>query len=63
MGLAQGLESVIKAAEILQKHPISFKFVGSGVMLKSLKLKTEKLDLKNVEFFPVQNKNNLIQTI
>jgi glycosyltransferase involved in cell wall biosynthesis len=63
MGLAQGLESVIKAADILRKYPIDFKFVGSGVMLESLKLKTEKLELKNVEFFPVQNKNNLIQTI
>ncbi len=63
MGLAQGLGSVIKVAEILQKHPISFKFVGSGVMLESLKLKTEKLELNNVAFFPVQNKNNLIQTI
>ena len=63
MGLAQCLESVIKAADILQKYPIDFKFVGSGVILESLKLETEKLELKNVEFFPVQNKNNLIQTI
>ena len=31
MGLAQGLESVIKAADILQKYPIDFCFVGNGI--------------------------------
>ena len=63
MGLAQGLESVIKAADILQKYPIDFKFVGSGVKRKALKTKTEKLGLKNVVFLPVQKKEELIKLI
>ena len=63
MGLAQGLESVIKAAEILQKYPIDFKFVGSGVKRKELITKTEKLGLKNVVFLPVQKKEELIKLI
>jgi len=63
MGLAQGLGSVIKAADILQKYPIDFKFVGSGVKRKELITKTEKLGLKNVVFLPVQKKEELIKLI
>jgi len=63
MGLAQGLESVIKAADILQKYPIDFKFVGSGVKRKELIKKAEKLELKNVVFLPVQKKEELIKLI
>jgi len=63
MGLAQGLESVIKAADILQKYPIDFKFVGSGVKRKALKTKADKLGLKNVVFLPVQKKEELIKLI
>ena len=63
MGLAQGLESVIKAADILQKYPIDFKFVGSGVKQKALKTKADKLGLKNVVFLPVQKKEELIKLI
>ncbi len=63
MGLAQGLEHVIKAAGILQKYPIDFKFVGSGVRLNVLKNQTKKMGLKNVVFFPVQTKEELIKTI
>jgi len=63
MGLAQGLESVIEAADILQKYPIDFKFVGSGVKQKALKTKADKLGLKNVVFLPVQKKEELIKLI
>jgi glycosyltransferase involved in cell wall biosynthesis len=63
MGLAQGLESLIKAANILQKYPIDFKFVGSGVKRKELIIKAEKLGLKNVVFLPVQKKEELIKLI
>ena len=63
MGLAQGLGSVIKAADILQKYPIDFKFVGSGVKRKELIKKAEKLELKNVVFLPVQKKEELIKLI
>ena len=63
MGLAQGLESVIKAADILQKYPIDFKFVGSGVRQKALKTKADKPGLKNVVFLPVQKKEELIKLI
>ena len=63
MGLAQGLETVIQAANILQKYPIDFCFVGNGVKLQSLKAKSLKMNLDNVSFFPFQKKDDLIQII
>ena len=63
MGLAQGLETLIKTAKILQKYPIHFCFVGNGVKLQSLKAKSKLMDLDNVSFFPTQKKDDLIQII
>jgi len=63
MGLAQGLETVIETAKILQKYPIDFCFVGNGVKLESLKEKSNKMDLNNVSFLPPQKKEGLIQII
>jgi len=63
MGLAQGLETVIKAANILKKYPIDFCFVGDGIKLESLKEKSNKMDLDNISFLPVQKRENLIQII
>jgi len=63
MGLAQGLDTVIKSAKILQKYPINFCFVGDGVKLESLKAKSNQMNLDNVSFFPSQKKESLIQII
>jgi glycosyltransferase involved in cell wall biosynthesis len=63
MGLAQGLDTVIKTAIILQKHPIYFCFVGNGVKLQSLKEKSKQMNLDNVSFLPSQKKESLIQII
>jgi len=63
MGLAQGLETVIETAKILQKYPIDFCFVGNGVKLQSLEEKSKQMDLDNVSFLPSQKKEDLIQII
>jgi len=63
MGLAQGLETLIKTAKILQKYPIDFWFVGNGVKLQSLEEKSKQMDLDNVSFLPSQKKESLIQII
>ena len=63
MGLAQGLETVIQAANILQKYPIDFCFVGDGVKVQSLEAKSKQMDLDNVSFLPPQKKEDLIQII
>jgi colanic acid biosynthesis glycosyl transferase WcaI len=52
IGKAQGLESVLDAASIIEKRfpEIRFVFVGSGVELHSLKSKAQKMSLGNVLF-------------
>jgi len=63
IGQAQGLETVIQAANILQTYPIDFCFVGNGVKLQSLEVKSKQMDLDNVSFLPSQKKDDLIQII
>ena len=63
MGLAQGLDTVIQAANILQKYPINFLFVGNGVKLQSLEEKSNQMELDNISFMPPQRKEDLIQII
>ena len=63
IGQAQGLETVIQAANILQKYPINFLFVGNGVKLQSLEEKSNQMELDNISFMPPQRKEDLIQII
>ena len=63
MGLAQGLDTVIKSAKILRKYPIDFCFVGDGVELQSLKAKSNQMNLDNISFLPSQKRENLIKII
>ena len=63
MGLAQGLDTVIKSAKILRKYPIDFCFVGDGVKLQSLKAKSNQMNLDNISFLPSQKRENLIKII
>jgi glycosyltransferase involved in cell wall biosynthesis len=53
MGPAQGLESVLKAANKLKENTeIQFVFIGGGVELDNLKKMAQDLDLPNVIFLP-----------
>jgi glycosyltransferase involved in cell wall biosynthesis len=54
MGIAQGLDSVIEAANLLStlRPNIVFKFVGSGIQVEELKALVEKMGLNNVAFIP-----------
>jgi glycosyltransferase involved in cell wall biosynthesis len=56
IGKAQALESVLDAADILQKESsrIQFVFVGAGLEVDSLQRKTNDMGLKNVLFIPQQ---------
>jgi glycosyltransferase involved in cell wall biosynthesis len=46
----QGIEFIIRAAEILQKEKICFKLIGNGQTYKENKILARKLKLENVEF-------------
>jgi glycosyltransferase involved in cell wall biosynthesis len=54
MGKAQGLESVLRAAQLLAERGsgAQFVFVGGGVELASLKARAERSGLTNVRFLP-----------
>lgn len=55
MGVAQGLNSVLTAAELLREHSeIQFVFIGEGVELPAVKAEAERLKLPNVKFIPRQ---------
>ncbi len=60
IGLAQGLETVIKAATILKDYPIKFQIIGDGVERKLLEKMVLKLELVNIEFFDPISRNKLI---
>lgn len=50
IGLAQGLEVVVRAADILRNSDIHFMFVGEGARRKDLMEMAAWLDLRNVSF-------------
>jgi glycosyltransferase involved in cell wall biosynthesis len=59
-GLAQGLETIMKAANILREHKdIQFVFVGDGPEKPMLLQMKKDLNLDNVAFLPVQPKKNM----
>ena len=53
MGRAQGLESVLDAAMILQRDAtlVRFHFIGGGLEVARLKARATEMGLRNVEFF------------
>lgn len=60
LGLAQGLEVVIEAAELLSKYEdIQFVFIGDGPEKEKLIYMKESKGLKNVTFLPMQPKKNM----
>jgi colanic acid biosynthesis glycosyl transferase WcaI len=56
LGKGQALQSVLTAAEILQKESsrVQFVFVGTGVEAETLKRKNHDMGLNNVLFIPQQ---------
>lgn len=59
-GLAQGLQTIIKAADILKDYDdIRFVFIGEGPEKPELIEMKERLGLKNVLFLGVQPKKNM----
>jgi colanic acid biosynthesis glycosyl transferase WcaI len=64
IGLSQGLEHVLTAAEILSDHPkILFLFVGDGASRESLEAQAHKRQLKNALFLPFQPRARLPEVL
>ena len=62
MGLAQDLKTIIKAADILKKFNIDFRFVGNGVCKKEIKNLAKPLSEK-IFFHDSVERNSLIKII
>lgn len=64
IGLSQGLEHVLTAAEILRdQKDILFVFVGDGADRENLFLQTKKSGLENVRFIPFQTRKRLPEVL
>ncbi len=59
MGLAHGLENVLRAAELLRDTCVTFLFVGVGAAKADLEKKAKELKLENVVFAPRQLKEDM----
>jgi glycosyltransferase involved in cell wall biosynthesis len=61
LGLAQGLEVVIKTAELLIDYPIQFKLIGSGLEKELLINLTKSKKLNNINFEDTMPRTQLIK--
>jgi colanic acid biosynthesis glycosyl transferase WcaI len=64
LGMSQGLEHVLTAAEILAgQREITFVFVGDGANRERLNTEAERRLLKNVMFIPFQTRQRLPEVL
>jgi glycosyltransferase involved in cell wall biosynthesis len=59
MGRCHDMETILEAARLLQQEPIQFVFIGNGAKRQAFRLQTSQLGLRNCQFLPYQNKENL----
>ena len=61
VGMANGLEYYLNAAQSAEKSDLNiiFLLIGAGARLESLKKRSERMDLKNMIFIPHMNKYDL----
>ena len=64
IGLSQGLEYILTAAEQLADHKdILFVFVGDGTGSEFLQIQTKQRQLSNVKFMPFQSREKLSEVL
>jgi putative colanic acid biosynthesis glycosyltransferase WcaI len=64
IGLSQGLETLLDAAEIFRSETrISFVLVGGGARLETLQIDARRRNLTNVRFLPTQPEMKWVQAV
>jgi glycosyltransferase involved in cell wall biosynthesis len=64
VGLSQDLETVIEAADLLRDEPdVLFAIVGDGASKASLQASALERGLRNVEFLPFQDREDLSESL
>ncbi|HBE20248.1 MAG TPA: glycosyltransferase WbuB [Cyanobacteria bacterium UBA11149] len=59
MGRCHDTDTILEAAKILRNEPIKFVFIGNGAKRKEFQSQVARLGLKNCQFLPYQEKQNL----
>jgi glycosyltransferase involved in cell wall biosynthesis len=59
MGRCHDMDTILEAARLLQQEPIQFVFIGNGAKHEAMRSQASQLGLKNCQFLPYQNKQNL----
>jgi glycosyltransferase involved in cell wall biosynthesis len=63
LGLSQGLDGVLEAAEMLRSEPVTFLFVGEGAAKARLVARAAERNLSHVRFLPYQPKARLGESL
>jgi colanic acid biosynthesis glycosyl transferase WcaI len=63
LGLSQGLDGVLEAAEAMCDEPVTFLFVGEGAAKRGLMARASERKLSHVRFLPYQPKARLGQSL
>ncbi len=63
IGLAQGIETIIESAKLLDKYPINFRLIGDGVNKDKIKDLVKGKKLKNIIFHDYMSRVELIKWI
>lgn len=59
MGRCHDMETILEAAKLLKDEPIQFVFIGNGAKRQGFRTQANQLGLKNCQFLPYQDKQNL----
>ena len=59
MGHCHDVETILEAVKLLQQEPVQFVFIGNGVKNQLFQAQVQQLNLRNCQFLPYQNKQNL----
>jgi glycosyltransferase involved in cell wall biosynthesis len=59
MGRCHDMETILEAAKLLKDDPIQFVFIGNGAKRQGFRTQADRLGLKNCQFLPYQDKQNL----
>jgi glycosyltransferase involved in cell wall biosynthesis len=63
LGLSQGLDGVLEAAEMLRDEPVTFLFAGEGAAKARLVAQAAERNLSHVRFLPYQPKARLGESL
>ncbi|HEY9673870.1 MAG TPA: glycosyltransferase family 4 protein [Waterburya sp.] len=59
MGRCHDMETILEAVKLLKDEPIQFVFIGNGAKRQGIRAQISQLGLKNCQFLPYQDKQNL----